>query len=78
MQLADLKGMVIRGNSIYLRPMDRSDVNDFVRWHNDVEIMALFFLTEAGSDEYWSEWFNKTLKSPSAIYLGIVKKGVFK
>jgi len=75
MQNAGLKGKVIEGKSIRLRPMDRADVQSITRWHNDREIMALFALTRAGPEEYWSEWLNKKLQSPNAIYFGIVKKG---
>jgi RimJ/RimL family protein N-acetyltransferase len=70
----DLKGKVIQGKSIVLRPLDPADVKSIARWHNDPEIMALFALTRTGSEQYWSEWLEKRLVSPNALYFGIVKK----
>jgi RimJ/RimL family protein N-acetyltransferase len=70
----DLKGKIIQGKNIYLRPLGITDVASITRWHNDKEIMALFALTIVGSEEYWSEWLKKKLQSPNAIYFGIVKK----
>lgn len=71
----DLKGKVLQGNKVCLRPLDASDVKSIARWHNDTEIMTLFALTRTGSEEYWSEWLQKRLQSPSAAYFGIVMKG---
>jgi RimJ/RimL family protein N-acetyltransferase len=70
----ELNGKVIQGTNIYLRPLDKADVRAITRWHNDPEIMALFALTRAGPEEYWSEWLDKRLGSQNAIYFGIVKK----
>jgi RimJ/RimL family protein N-acetyltransferase len=70
----DLKGKVIQGKNIHLRPLDMADVKSITRWHSDREIMALFALTTAGSEKYWSEWLDKKLMSPNTIYFGVVKK----
>ena len=70
----ELKGKVISGRNIYLRPLDGGDVESITRWHNDKEIMGLFALTRAGPKEYWAEWLERKLKSPNAVYFGIVKK----
>ena len=70
----ELKGKVIQGKNVYLRPLEISDVKSIARWHNDNEIMALFALTRTWSEEYWSEWLEKRLRSQNAVYFGIVKK----
>jgi RimJ/RimL family protein N-acetyltransferase len=70
----ELDGKVIRGKTIYLRPLDKSDVGSITRWHNDPDLMALFALARTGPEEYWSAWLETRLESPNAIYFGIVKK----
>lgn len=71
----DLKGRIIQGKNIYLRPLEMGDAASIARWHNDKELMALFALTKAGPEEYWSAWIKKGMQNPNAVYFGIVKKG---
>ena len=70
----ELKGKAMQGNTVSLRPLKKADVRSIARWHDDREIMTMISLTRTGSEEYWSEWLERKLQSPSAIYFGIVSK----
>ncbi len=67
------KGAVIKGDNVYLRPLKKPDVGSIAKWHDDKEIMTMISLARTGSEQYWSVWIERKLRSPNAIYFGIVR-----
>ncbi len=53
---------VIRGERVYLRASERSDVPTFVRWFNDSETLSYLSMRAPMSEAGEEQWFTQMLK----------------
>ena len=49
---------VIRGERVYLRGSERSDIPTFVRWFNDSETLGFLSMRAPMSEAGEEQWFN--------------------
>jgi RimJ/RimL family protein N-acetyltransferase len=54
---------MLRGERVWLRPGERSDIPIFVRWLNDVETSGFLSLRAPLSEPLEEAWFNQMLES---------------
>jgi len=52
---------IIRGERVYLRASERSDLSNFVRWFNDSESLAYLSMRAPMSQAGEEQWFNEML-----------------
>ncbi len=52
---------IIRGDQVYLRPAERSDVPTFVRWFNDEEVLHHLAMRAPMSEALEAGWFDRML-----------------
>jgi RimJ/RimL family protein N-acetyltransferase len=53
---------VIHGEKVYLRPPERSDIDTFVRWFNDAEVMRYLAMRTPMSQVGEERWFEGMLE----------------
>lgn len=53
---------VIRGEKVYLRPSERSDLDDFVRWFNDADTMRYLSMRAPIGRAAEERWFDSMLE----------------
>lgn len=53
---------VLRGRSIFLRPAERSDIDTFLRWFNDGEMLAFIGMRAPMSRALEERWFEQMLE----------------
>ena len=54
---------IIRGEQVYLRPTERSDVPTFVRWFNDAEVVRNLAMRAPMSEAAETGWFDRMLEA---------------
>jgi diamine N-acetyltransferase len=54
---------VIRGERVYLRAAERSDIPTFVRWFNDAETLSFVLMRDPMSTAMEERWFESMLES---------------
>lgn len=54
---------IIRGEHVYLRPAERSDIPTFVRWFNDAETLSFVLMRAPMSTAMEERWFENMLES---------------
>ena len=52
---------IIRGEQVYLRPAERTDIDAFVRWFNDAEVLRNLAMFEPMSQAAETAWFDRML-----------------
>jgi RimJ/RimL family protein N-acetyltransferase len=53
---------IIRGEQVYLRAPERSDIGDFVRWFNDAEVLHHLAMSAPMSEASENAWFDRMLE----------------
>ena len=53
---------IIRGEQVYLRPTERSDVPAFVRWFNDADVLRNLAMSAPMSEASETGWFDRMLE----------------
>ncbi len=53
---------IIRGERVYLRPGERSDIPTFVRWFRDAETISFLGMRSPMSEAMEEQWFNSMLE----------------
>jgi RimJ/RimL family protein N-acetyltransferase len=53
---------IIRGEKVYLRPSERSDLDDFVRWFNDADTMRYLAMRAPMGRAAEERWFDGMLE----------------
>ena len=53
---------IIRGELVYLRAPERSDIGDFVRWFNDAEVLDNLAMSAPMSEAAETVWFDRMLE----------------
>ena len=53
---------IIRGEQVYLRAPERSDIGDFVRWFNDAEVLHNLAMSAPMSEAAENAWFERMLE----------------
>jgi len=53
---------IIRGEKVYLRPSERSDLDDFVRWFNDADTMRYLGMRAPMGRAAEEKWFDGMLE----------------
>jgi RimJ/RimL family protein N-acetyltransferase len=53
---------IIRGEKVYLRPSERSDLDDFVRWFNDADTMRYLAMRAPMGHAAEERWFDGMLE----------------
>jgi len=53
---------IIRGEKVYLRPTERSDVPAFVRWFNDADVLRNLAMSAPMSEASETGWFDRMLE----------------
>jgi RimJ/RimL family protein N-acetyltransferase len=53
---------IIRGELVYLRAPERSDIGDFVRWFNDAEVLHNLAMSGPMSEAAETVWFDRMLE----------------
>jgi RimJ/RimL family protein N-acetyltransferase len=53
---------IIRGDKVYLRPSERSDLDDFVRWFNDAETLRYLAMRGPMGRAAEERWFDSMLE----------------
>ena len=53
---------IIRGKKVYLRPSERSDLDDFVRWFNDADTMRYLAMRAPMGRAAEEKWFDGMLE----------------
>jgi len=53
---------IIRGEQVYLRPTERSDVPAFVRWFNDADVLRNLAMSAPMSEASEIGWFDRMLE----------------
>jgi len=61
-QAAPPANPIIRGEQVYLRPSERSDLDDFVRWFNDADTMRYLAMRAPMSRAAEERWFDSMLE----------------
>ena len=54
---------IIRGELVYLRPSERSDLPDFVRWFNDAEVLRHLAMYAPMAEAAEERWFERMLEA---------------
>ncbi len=54
---------IIRGDQVYLRPPERSDIPTFVRWFNDADVLRNLAMRAPMSEAFETGWFDRMLES---------------
>jgi RimJ/RimL family protein N-acetyltransferase len=54
---------IIRGELVYLRAPERSDIGDFVRWFNDADVLHNLAMYAPMSEAAENAWFDRMLES---------------
>ncbi len=54
---------IIRGEQVYLRPAERSDVPTFVRWFNDADVLRNLAMRAPMSEAAETGWFDRMLEA---------------
>jgi diamine N-acetyltransferase len=54
---------IIRGERVFLRPAERSDIPTFVRWFNDAETLSYVLMRAPMSTAMEERWFETMLES---------------
>jgi RimJ/RimL family protein N-acetyltransferase len=54
---------IIRGEQVYLRPAERSDVPTFVRWFNDADVLRNLAMRAPMSEASETGWFDRMLEA---------------
>jgi RimJ/RimL family protein N-acetyltransferase len=54
---------IIRGELVFLRAPERSDVGDFVRWFNDADVLDNLAMYAPMSEAAENAWFDRMLES---------------
>ena len=54
---------IIRGEQVYLRPPERSDIPTFVRWFNDADVLRNLAMRAPMSEAFETGWFDRMLES---------------
>ena len=52
---------IIRGERVFLRASERSDLPDFVRWFNDADVVRNLAMRAPMSDAAEAQWFDRML-----------------
>lgn len=52
---------IVRGEKVYLRAAERSDIPNFVRWFNDSETTSFLAMRAPMSEAMEEKWFNEML-----------------
>lgn len=65
--------MILDGENIYLRLLQKSDVDDFCVWYSD-EHVTRFIGMKPLSQEKAKALFDRLLTDPNGVYFGIIKK----
>jgi RimJ/RimL family protein N-acetyltransferase len=66
-------GLIVEGERIYLRPLRKSDSEDFCLWYNDNDVTR-FLGKKLLSKGMAGGLFNRSLKDPNGVYFGIIRK----
>lgn len=66
-------GLILEGERIYLRPLQKSDYQDFCLWYSDNEVTKFLGMKPLSKDEARS-LFNRSLKDPNGVYFGVTIK----
>jgi len=66
--------MFLKGETVYLRPPELSDVPHMTRWINDLEVSKYLIVRTPMSTLSEEEWVKKQGKEDNSIYLEIVLK----
>jgi RimJ/RimL family protein N-acetyltransferase len=53
---------IIRGERVYLRPSERSDLATFVRWFSDSETLSFLGMRAPMGEALEEQWFNRMLE----------------
>jgi RimJ/RimL family protein N-acetyltransferase len=53
---------IIRGDLVYLRGPERSDIGDFVRWFNDADVLHNLAMNAPMSEAAENAWFDRMLE----------------
>ena len=53
---------IIRGEKVYLRPSERSDLDDFVRWFKDADTMRYLAMRAPMGRAAEERWFDGMLE----------------
>ncbi len=61
-QAAPPANPIIRGEKVYLRPSERGDLDDFVRWFNDAETMRYLAMRAPMGRAAEERWFDGMLE----------------
>jgi len=61
-QAAPPANPIIRGEKVYLRPSERSDLDDFVRWFNDADTMRYLAMRAPMGRAAEERWFDGMLE----------------
>jgi len=61
-QAAPPANPIIRGEKVYLRPSERSDLDDFVRWFNDADTMRYLAMRAPMGRAAEERWFDSMLE----------------
>ena len=64
----------IIGDKIYLRALEKEDMELMAKWFNNPEIRHFFPANKPTTIEHWKNWFEKEEKNENSIYLGIAKQ----
>jgi diamine N-acetyltransferase len=54
---------VVRGERVYLRAAERSDIPTFVRWFNDAETLSFVLMRAPMSEAMEEQWFERMLET---------------
>ncbi len=67
----DIKDIILHGEKIILRPLEKKDLSNKVRWFNDPEINKTLFIDEPLELDKTIKWFVKSKKDDSRIDFAI-------
>lgn len=65
--------MILDGKKIYLRFLQKSDVDEFCVWYSDRQVTRLIGIKPLSQDQATTR-FNSLLTDPNGVYFGIIKK----
>jgi diamine N-acetyltransferase len=69
-----MKNVFLAGTGIYLRPVERADSTQFVKWVNDAEVTRTLLLHRPVTHEAEEEYLMTIAKSDASVVLGIVAR----
>jgi RimJ/RimL family protein N-acetyltransferase len=70
--MIDKNNLILTGNEVYLRPMERGDLKHLQKWGNDPEIMMLTGDVNPMSDEDVEDFFQKIQNDDNRLWFVIV------